>query len=198
MRKTIVIDDIEIDIPGIMSLAHACDPGLCRQQESCCAHYEICCEEHELSGLIGLFANAAQYAPALRAEDGYDNVFEETDAGLFSIDAAGDGLCVFAYRDGEGRALCSLHTAAYDLGLDYFKGKLRACLLWPLAVTEDVPPLLSAHPDALRFPCNRRRASDSDALDPDVAEILRGLFGPSFYERLCTAIRERQKVPDLG
>lgn len=190
MNQIVVIGDIEVDIAGIMSIAHTCDPALCRQQESCCAHYEICCEEDEIPRLIGLFPKAAEYVPALRADEDYDNVFEETDDGLFCLDVASDGLCIFAYRDGHDSVLCSLHTAAHDLGLDYFTAKPHACLLWPLAMTDDAPPGLSAHPDALQFPCNRQRTIESDELDPGIAAIIRGLFGKAFYESVCDAVRK--------
>lgn len=187
MNELVLIDGIAVDLRGILSLAHHCDPTLCRDRESCCAHYEICCDEEEIPRLIGLFPQAARHAPHLLGADGYDNVFEETDDGLLCLDAVDDGLCILAYRDGTGRALCSLHSAALELGLDYFTAKPRACLLWPLALTNDDPPCLGVHPDALEFPCNHARKPGNADFDPGVAEIVRGLFGEDFYARLCAA-----------
>lgn len=202
MNRIVLIEGIAVDLSGILSIAHRCDPTLCRERESCCAHYEICCAEDELPRLISLFPKAAEYVPALRMGEEFDNVFEETDDELFCFDADADGLCVFAYRDAENRALCSLHTAAEDLGMDPYVMKPRACLLWPLGLTADSPPYLSAHPDALRFPCNQRRTASPAELDPGIAEILRGAFGQAFYRQISEALGApacpSPEVRDLG
>ena len=72
-----------------------------------------------------------------------------------------------------------------DLGLPPARVKPQACALWPLALVEADPPLLTVQEGVLDFPCNRKRRGSAPDLHKGVAEIIEAVFG----EDVLTAIR---------
>ena len=80
--------------------------------------------------------------------------------------------------------MCSLHSAALELGLPPAQVKPRACALWPLALVKGDPPLLTVQEGVLDFPCNRARSESSGGLDPGVAEIVEAVFGHAFLTEI--------------
>jgi len=174
-----VVGGLRVDLDSLRSIAHRCDPSLCRGLRGCCSRYEVTLGPTELSTIIGMLPEAARYVPALADAD----LYEELDEGEFAIETDEEGRCVFAYRNHTGDTLCALHSAALRHGLDPVSVKPRSCFLWPLALTESKPPVLSIQDDAFTFPCNRRRLAKR-GLDPGILAILEGLFGESFVAQL--------------
>ena len=181
-------ESITVDLEALSMLDHACT-GCSRAARCCCAHYDICITAHEMERTIGYLDHIAAYCSHLRIDDGYDNVFEEIDRDLFRIDSSEDGLCVFAYRQGR-QTRCALHRVAMELGLAVETIKPHACLLWPLALTENAPYILAVHVDAFQFRCNHQRPRQA-SLHPSVADIVATVFGPLFA-------REVGQSLDLG
>lgn len=180
MPKLAQINGILVDVAALRGMGHKCDPTLCRKTPSCCGQYEVCVETKRLESLIGCMPAAAKLADALGDEDA--NPFDPLGAGLYAIDTNEDGLCVFAYRDGQGRTLCSLHSAAMAAGVSPYRVKPTSCSLWPLAMNETAPPVLTVDGLAMEFPCNRRRRGRPRTLDAGIAEIIRGIFGQDFLD----------------
>lgn len=134
---------------------------------------------------------AARYATHLGDEDSLENIFEEDDEGDFVVDTDDDGLCFFAYRDCRDRIFCSLHSVAMELQVPYHSTKPMSCVLWPLAISEDEPLQLSIADDAFDFPCNKRRNNPGQSLHPNIAQIIRDVFGPdllSSVEKACATL----------
>jgi len=97
------------------------------------------------------------------------------------------GKCLFAYTK-KGATLCSLHSAALDLDLPPYRMKPRACSLWPLAITDDAPQVLTVQDSVLTFPCNSSRRKGAKRLHSGVADTIREVFGESFLTELQEAI----------
>jgi hypothetical protein len=176
-----------VDIPAVAGVAHRCDPKLCSHRQSCCSQYEVVVDADEVERMIGLIDRAKHflsYDQAAAAE----NPFDPFGAFHFAIDTDEHGQCVFAYRNASGMTLCSLHAAAAELSIPYFQAKPESCCLWPLALSEDRPQILTVHEGAMAFPCNRRRRGRRDRLDPGVAEIVEGVFGRWYLSRLNSAV----------
>ncbi|MCP4568480.1 MAG: hypothetical protein GY841_12960, partial [FCB group bacterium] len=148
MTKSIIIDDIEIDIEAIYSISHNCRGGLCTKNKCCCSNYEICIDRKELSSITGWLPLASQFLPQLKTSLGFENIFDEAGADLFALDTDEQGLCCFAYTNKNDQILCSLHSAALQIGFPPNKAKPKACFLWPLAITEHHPINLSVDDDA--------------------------------------------------
>jgi hypothetical protein len=128
---------------------------------------------------------AEKHATALQASDGtWENPLDEEPGGRWTIDTDDDGRCAFAYTNRAGETRCSLHTAALEVGADPFRVKPRSCALWPLALSEGRHKVLTVMPDALEFPCNRKRSIRSKTLDPGVAEIINHRFGKRFLHAI--------------
>ena len=183
-----VIDGIGVDVMRIGRLAHDCRPELCARTTSCCARYEVCVEEDELAKIVGGMALARRWAERLKAGGRPTNPFDETDDGLYAIDTDEDGLCVFACRDRRGRALCSLHAGALAAGVRPVDVKPRSCHLWPLAMAEGRPPVLTVVDDRFDLPCNRRRRG-ANRLDAGIARILHDAFGRKFLDKVSAAMQ---------
>lgn len=179
------IEGVVIDMEAILSLAHECVPSLCRDRAHCCGCYEIHATGREGERVIGYLAEAARYAPGLRKGKRYVNPLEEDDEnkGGFIIDTDEEGLCVFSYLNKAGDPLCSLHTVALDEGLSPINVKPRCCHMWPLAVSETKPPLLTVQDEVMDFPCNKKRRGRR-TIDKGVAHIIRDLFGEGFLKEL--------------
>lgn len=183
-QEIIHIDDIEIDVASLFSISHRCVPGMCPEKQCCCSKYEIAVDSNEIDSVVGYMPAASKYAPRLGNMCSLENIFEEDEEGDFIVDTDKAGLCAFAYRDRQDCVLCSLHTVAMDLKLPFYKTKPMSCVLWPLAITEDLPLQISIADDAFSFPCNTRRKDTDHTLDPNIAEIIQNIFGI----RILTAI----------
>lgn len=141
--------------------------------------------------------DAAELCPHLKSHDGFENVFEEIGSHLFRIDSGEDELCVFAYAH-ENRILCALHSVALKLGLSIEQVKPKACLIWPLAITDGQTKRLSMHVDAMAFSCNAENSDGSQALCPNIGLILESVFGLGFRDDLERAAHkglQRVKIP---
>ncbi len=184
MQRLIIIDDIEVDIDAIYSISHNCRGGICTRRKCCCSNYEICIDDQELSVITGWLPLASQFSPGLKTSLGLDNIFDESDPGLFALDTDEHGLCVFAYPTKENQILCSLHSAALHMGLPPREVKPKACFLWPLAITEHHPINLSVDEDALSFKCNEKRMGNYQGLCSRIAHIIKDVFGEKFLREV--------------
>lgn len=165
---------VDVDVDSLLSLENRCT-GCARGQKCCCASYEVCATTAEVKRIIRVLPEAARYCPHLLTIGGYDNVFEEEEPGLYSIDTNEDGLCLFAYWT-RGRTHCSLHTVAEDLGLPREQVKPKVCLLWPLHFS-DGEEVLAMIDDAFQFACNVRRVPGSRSMSPGFVEAIERVYG---------------------
>ncbi len=165
---------VDVDVESLLSLENRCG-GCVRGQKCCCSSYEVCVTTAEMKRIIKYLPEAARYCPHLLTIGGYDNVFDEEEPGLLSIDKQDDGLCVFGYWS-RGRTHCSLHTVALELGLPLEEVKPKVCLLWPLHFS-DGDEVLAMIDDAFLFSCNIRKAPGSRSLSPGFAEALDRVYG---------------------
>ena len=165
---------VEVDIESLLSLENRCN-GCARGERCCCSSYEVCVTTAEVKRIIKVLPEVAAFCPHLLTAGGYDNVFEEEEPGLFSIDTNEDGLCLFAYRS-HHRLHCSLHTVAAALGLPLEQVKPKVCLLWPLHFSEG-KEVLAVISDAFQFNCNTRKARGSRSLSPGFVETIELVYG---------------------
>ena len=165
---------VEVDVESLLSLENRCN-GCAGGEKCCCASYEVCVTTAELKRIIKVLPEAAKLCPHLLTVGGYDNVFEEEEPGLYSIDTTEDGLCLFAYRS-HGRIHCSLHTVAMTLGLPLEEVKPKVCLLWPMHFS-DGDEVLAMIDDAFLFSCNTRKAPGSRSLSPGFVEAIEQVYG---------------------
>ena len=165
---------VEVDVESLLSLENRCN-GCARGERCCCSSYEVCVTTAELKRIIKVLPEAARFCPHLLTARGYDNVFEEEEPGLFSIDTTEDGLCLFAYWSHQ-RIHCSLHTAAVTLGLPLEQVKPKVCLLWPMHFSEG-REVLAMISDALLFVCNTRKSPGSRSLSPGLVEAIELVYG---------------------
>lgn len=156
-------------------------------RKSCCKTYEVPVDRREQAAIVGAMPYAARYARLY--EDGeLIDPFDESSDGHPCLNTHEDGMCVFAWRRRDGAVLCSLHSAALDLGLPPAAVKPKACVLWPLLLQETDPPLLTVQDGVAQFRCNALRRRFDQPLDPGVAGIVRAVFGPEFLAQLEFAI----------
>lgn len=165
---------VEVDVESLLQLENVCN-GCARGGKCCCSSYEVCVTTAEVKRIIRVLPEAAGFCLHLLTEGGYDNVFEEEEPGLFSIDTTEDGLCLFAYRSHD-RTHCSLHTVAITLGLPLEQVKPKVCLLWPMHFSEG-DEVLAMINDAFRFNCNIRKAPGSRSLSPGFVEAIELVYG---------------------
>ncbi len=165
---------VDVDVESLLSMENNCT-GCAKGQKCCCASYEVCATTAEVRRIIRVMPAAAGYCPHLRTDGGYDNVFDEEEPGLFSIDTTEEGLCVFAYWSG-GRTHCSLHTVALELGLPLEQVKPKVCLLWPLHISDGDEVLGLIH-DALQFACNRPTPPGTRSVSPGFLEAVDRIYG---------------------
>ncbi len=166
---------VGIDYKSICSIDHEC-VGCSVATESCCARYDVCVSEAELKRIIPVLPEAAQLCPHLKTGKGYANVFEEAEKGQYAIDTHENGLCVFAYRAGNGLIRCSLHTVEKNLGLPLGTVKPAVCILWPLTFSER-GDTLTLHDDALGCACSSPRKNPSNHISPDLLATIRHFGG---------------------
>jgi hypothetical protein len=165
---------VEVDVESLLLLENRCN-GCARGERCCCSSYEVCVTTAELKRIIKVLPEAARFCPHLLTTRGYDNVFEEEEPGLFSIDTDDDGLCLFAHWSHD-RIHCSLHTVAMTLGLPLEQVKPKVCLLWPMHFS-DGDEVLAMINDAFLFSCNARKAPGSSSLSPGFVEALELVYG---------------------
>ena len=165
---------VEVDVESLLLIENRCN-GCARGERCCCSSYEVCVTTVELKRIIKVLPEAARFCPHLLTVGGYDNVFEEEEPGLFSIDTTEDGLCLFAYRS-HHRIHCSLHTVAKTLGLPLAQVKPKVCLLWPMHFSEGREVLAMIN-DAFLFNCNARKAPGSRSLSPGFVEAIDMVYG---------------------
>ena len=184
---------VDVDIESLLSLENSCS-GCARGEKCCCSSYEVCITTAEMKRIIKYLPEASKLCPHLRAAGGYDNVFEEEEPGLYSLDTGEDGLCLFAYWK-DNRTHCSLHTVAVTLGLPLEEVKPKVCLLWPLHFS-DGEEVLARINDAFLFSCNIRRAPGSRTLSPGFVEALERVYGEGFGEEVRQAAEngERRRI----
>ena len=189
LRQYPLVRGVRIDINALRVLAHRCVPTNCSVSRNCCKTYEVLVDAREVSAIVGAMPDAARYAPGLY-EDGIPiEPVEDAEHRQTCLATDEDGLCVFAYRNRAGATLCSLHSAALDLGLPPIKVKPKACVLWPLFLVETNPPLLTVQSDATEFACNKLRARAGAKLDQGVGDIIRAVFGEVFLGELEALLR---------
>ncbi len=165
---------VEVDVESLLLLENRCN-GCAKGERCCCSSYEVCVTTAEMKRIIKVLPEAARFSPHLLTARGYDNLFEQEEPGLFSIDTDDDGLCLFAYWS-HGRIHCSLHTAAVMLGLPLEQVKPKVCLLWPMHFSEG-DEVLAMINDAFLFSCNARKAPGSRCLSPGFVEALERVYG---------------------
>jgi hypothetical protein len=132
--------------------------------------------------IIQVLPEAAELCPHLKTDHGYDNVFEYVEPGLYALDTTEDGLCLLAYVAGH-TIRCALHTVGTNLGLPLGKVKPKACLLWPMSLSED-DEVLSLAGDALSFRCTARRRKGSNRISPAFVEAVGLVYGDGRGARL--------------
>jgi hypothetical protein len=165
---------VEVDVESLLSLENHCN-GCAKGERCCCSSYEVCVTAAELKRIIKILPEAARFCPHLLTTGGYDNVFEEEEPGLFSIDTTDDGLCLFAYWS-HHRINCSLHTVAKKLGLPLEQVKPKVCLLWPMHFSEG-DEVLAMINDACLFKCNTRKGPGSRSLSAGFVEAIELVYG---------------------
>lgn len=178
------IQSTRVDIEALHALSHNCVPEKCiGRDRGCCSTYEVYVDPVEMGAIVGAMPDAALRAPGLKEKGAFIGPFEDTDGGS-CLATDEDGLCVFSYKDKQGATLCSLHSAALEMGLPPVRVKPTACALWPLYIVEGDEPLLTVQPGVLDFPCNRRRRTGAGGLNPGIAEIVAMVFGDSFLQEV--------------
>ncbi len=165
---------VDIDIASLCSVEHDCTScgagGPC-----CCSTYEVCVTGAEMGRIIQVLPEAARLCPHLVTDDGYDNVFEKVEPGLYAIDTSEEGLCLFAYA-AQRRTQCALHTVAVKRGIPLAQVKPKACLLWPMTFSEGAEAL-SLTDDALLFHCNVLKRKGSSPLSPSFTAAIELVYG---------------------
>lgn len=165
---------VEVDVGSLVLLENTCN-GCTRNDKCCCSSYEVCITTAEMNRIIRYLPEAAKYCPHLFAVGGFDNVFEEEEPGLYSIETTEDGLCLFAYWS-LGRTHCSLHTLAMTLGLPLSAVKPKVCLLWPLHFS-DGDEVLAVINDASLFTCNSPKRLGSRSVSPGFVDAIEQVYG---------------------
>jgi len=177
---------LSVDLASLRSVEHRCD-GCAEDEPCCCSSYEVCVTKAEMDRIIEVLPEAAKLCPHLRKKGGYDNVFEYVEPGLYALDTTEDGLCLLAYVAGH-TVRCSLHTAGKSLGLALETVKPKACLLWPMSLSEG-DEVLSLAGDALSFGCTAPARKGSRGLSPAFVEAVELVFGEGTGARLAQEAR---------
>ena len=185
MEKQVIVGNIRIDVPALMSIEHCCRPGVCKGKPNCCSRFQIHVDEKELETIVGFLPLVEKYTSSIGGEQGYDNVFEESEEGCYFIDADDNEQCIFAYPTAAEETLCSLLSAAIELGLPPVDVKPKCCSLWPLALSAGSHPVLSINSLFASFPCNHKKAAPA-GIDAGIQETIRIYFGESFLSELLS------------
>jgi len=179
-----IIDGFIVDLKALSSIKHSCTSNNCKISQCCCSHYEVIINKAELSNIINVIHHASKYSRILRLDKGFDNVFEDEGRNTYSIDKNDKGFCVFGYKAKERKVSCSLHKLAVDMKIPINSVKPLACILWPLALVESDPLVLSVQEEVSIFPCNQGRTSPTFLLDRDIAQNIEMAFGGSFLNKI--------------
>ena len=183
-----IIENVKVDLKSLISIRHKCDPGLCRGKTSCCAEYEVCMEKKEVDKIISYTPGAAEFSPQLIVDGSYRNIFEDTDDSLVSIDTDDDNQCLFAWRNNKGDILCSLHSHAIKNNLSFYDTKPESCTLWPLAIYDGSPEILTVQDDAFDFDCNEKQNPKKAELDTEISSIIKNVYGEKMLAGINRAI----------
>ena len=183
-----------VDLNGVQSIAHAFDAKACTEGGCCCSRYEVTLSKVEADRARDYLPLAADYATHL-IENGELVLPIDDEERPRSLETDEAGRCLFAYDNQEGQILCSLHSAAMDLGKNPYHIKPKSCSLWPLALSEGKPSVLSVMPGAFDFPCNQTRSTRDGKLDAGIQEIILGVFGVAFLKALERALEQAIAVP---
>jgi len=173
---------LSVDLASLQSVEHTCS-GCATDEHCCCSSYEVCVTAAEMRRIIEVLPEAAKYCRHLRRGDGYDNVFEYVEPGLYALDTTEDGLCLLAYV-ADAKIRCSLHAVGSKRGLLIEKVKPKACLLWPMSLSEG-DEVLSLAGDALTFRCTTLRRKGSKGLSPAFVEAVELVYGEGTGARLA-------------
>ncbi len=183
-----IIENVKVDLISLISVKHKCNPGICKDKISCCAVYEICIEKDEVDKVFAHTPGAAEFAPQLKANGFYRNIFDETDDNLIAIDTDEDNQCLFAWRNSDEEVLCSLHSHAIKSNLSFYDTKPESCCLWPLAIYEGSPKILTVQDDAFDFDCNKKDESGKAELDTEISSIIKNVYGEKMVAGINHAI----------
>ena len=160
---------VDVDIASLCSVAHDCT-GCRAGKPCCCSTYEVCVTAAEMRRIIRIMPEVIKFCSHLATDDGYDNVFELVEPGLYAMDTTEDGLCLFAYA-AKRTIRCALHSVALELGIPLSEVKPKSCLLWPMTFS-DGAEVLSLTEDALLFHCNAPRQKRMDTLSSHFTETI--------------------------
>lgn len=180
-RKT-----VSVDLASLRSVEHRCG-GCVPGEPCCCSAYEVCVTDAEMRQIIEVLPEAAKLCPHLKTDKGYDNVFEYVEPGSYALDTTEDGLCLLAYV-ADKKIRCSLHAAAANLGFPLDKVKPKACLLWPMSLSEG-DEVLSLAGDALSFRCTALKRKGSNRLSRAFVEAVGLVYGEGTGDWLETEAR---------
>jgi hypothetical protein len=172
---------VSVDLVSLLQVEHRCR-GCTQDERCCCSSYEVCVTEAEMRQIIQVLPEAAKLCRHLKTDHGYDNVFEYVGPGLYALDTTEDGLCLLAYV-ADNKIRCSLHTVGTMLGLPLRKVKPKACLLWPMSLSEG-DEVLTLASDALSFRCTTRRKKRSKRLSPAFREAIELIYGDGIGSQL--------------
>ena len=189
---------VSVDLASLRSVEHRCS-GCAEDEHCCCSSYEVCVTHAEMERIIRVLPEAAKLCPHLKTNQGYDNVFEYVEPGLHALDTTEDGLCLLAYV-ADHTIRCSLHTAGMNLGLPLDKVKPKACLLWPMSLSEG-DEVLSLAGDALSFHCTVPRRKGANGLSPafvDAFDVVYGKGRGGLLEKKAVTGARRTTFPQRG
>jgi len=189
---------VSVDLASLLQVDHQCG-GCTLDKPCCCSSYEVCVTAAEMRRIIQVLPEAAKFCPHLKTDQGYDNLFEYVEPGLYALDTTEDGLCLLAYAAGH-TVRCSLHAAGVNLGLPLGKVKPKACLLWPMSLSDD-DEVLTLADDALSYGCTTRRRKRSNGLSPAFVESVELVYGDGTGTHLGKEARAgvwRTTVPRRG
>lgn len=191
---------IPVDVAVLAAVRHAC-AGCGTKQACCCASFDVCVTRREMRIITGAMPVAAAFQPALKIRGGFQNVFDETDDGLFALDTDANGLCVFAYASGGG-IRCALHSAALLLGVSPVSLKPAVCVLWPMTFTDVPDSRLTISENAFDFDCCRKPGGKKRrTIAPALLESVADLFGEGAKKALVAAAKNglrRARIPVGG
>jgi hypothetical protein len=177
--------------PCLTELAYRCAAGGCPRDRTCCVGLSVEVTRREVRAIDSLMDEVARLVPAVRDDDGYENLFIDDHPDLL-IDSGDDGACPFLYRT-RRHALCSIHTVALQTGRSLRAFKPAACRHWPvLLVPSGAAIRVTVQPAALAIGCVAPRAELPDR--PTVFEAYRDeieeMCGP---DALARAMRSAGK-----
>ena len=167
-------NNVDIDIMSLRSVEHDCN-GCASGELCCCSTYEVCVTAAEMRRIIRVMPEVVKFCPHLETDDGYDNVFERVEPGLYAIDTTEDGLCLFAYA-ARRKIQCALHTVGIKRGIPLSEVKPKACLLWPMTFSEGAEAL-SLTDDALLFHCNALKRKGAGSISSSFTEAIELVYG---------------------